>query len=119
MAKLREIEAMPGAFPGLWSLPAAFLGACGFSALFGGGWLSIVHGFAGMRTLTGELSFEPYCPEKWDGYEFKLKYRGRLIKVIVDKENVEFALQEGDALDFTLYGEKVTLTESIKQAIQK
>lgn len=84
-----------------------------------GGWLSIVHGFAGMRTLTGELSFEPYCPEKWDGYEFKLKYRGRLIKVIVDKENVEFALQEGDALDFNLYGEKVTLKDSVKQAIQK
>ncbi|WP_368645358.1 glycoside hydrolase family 65 protein [Alkalibacterium putridalgicola] len=84
-----------------------------------GGWLSIVHGFAGMRTLTGELSFEPYCPEKWDGYEFKLKYRGRLIKVIVDKENVEFALQEGDALDFNLYGESVTLTDSVKQAIRK
>ncbi|SFC60932.1 maltose phosphorylase [Alkalibacterium subtropicum] len=84
-----------------------------------GGWLSIVHGFAGMRTMTGELSFEPYCPEKWDGYEFKLKYRGRLIKVIVDKENVEFALQEGDALDFDLYGEHVTLKDSVKQALQK
>ncbi|OJF90300.1 glycoside hydrolase family 65 protein [Alkalibacterium sp. 20] len=84
-----------------------------------GGWLSIVQGFAGMRTLTGELSFDPYCPEKWDGYEFKLKYRGRLIKVNVDKENVEFTLQEGDALDITLYGETVTVNSSVKQAIKK
>ena len=41
VAKLREIEAMPGSFRGWWSLPAAFLCACGFSALFGAGWLSI------------------------------------------------------------------------------
>ncbi len=84
-----------------------------------GGWLSIVHGFAGMRTLTGDLSFDPYCPEKWEGYEFKLKYRGRLIKVTVEKEMVEFTLQEGEALDFTLYGETVKLKDSIKQAIKK
>jgi len=84
-----------------------------------GGWLSIVHGFAGMRTLTGELSFEPYCPEKWDGYEFKLKYRGRLIKVTVDKESVKFTLQEGDALELVLYGERVTLKDSVKAQISK
>ncbi len=41
LARLREIEALPGAFSGLWSLPAAFLCAGGFTALFGGGWLSI------------------------------------------------------------------------------
>ncbi len=39
--KLREIESMSGAFQGWWSLPAAFLCACGFAALFGANWLSI------------------------------------------------------------------------------
>ncbi len=41
LAKLREIETMPGFFRGWWSVPAAFLCACGFSALFGGSWLSV------------------------------------------------------------------------------
>ena len=41
MEKLKEIKAMPGAFSGWWSLPAAFLCASGFSALFGGNWLAI------------------------------------------------------------------------------
>lgn len=41
LLRLREIEAMPGAFRGWWSLPAAFLCAAGFTALFGGAWLSI------------------------------------------------------------------------------
>ena len=40
LARLREIETMPGSFRGWWSLPAAFLCACGFTALFGGNWIS-------------------------------------------------------------------------------
>lgn len=39
--KLREIEKVPGSFRRWWSLPAAFLCACGFAALFGAGWLSV------------------------------------------------------------------------------
>ena len=41
LEKLRAIESKPGSFSGLWALPAAFLCACGFSALFGAGWVSI------------------------------------------------------------------------------
>ena len=41
LLRLRQIEVMPGAFHGWWSLPAAFLCAAGFTALFGGGWLSM------------------------------------------------------------------------------
>lgn len=39
---LRRIEKMPGDFAGWWFLPAAFLCACGFTALFGGNWLAIL-----------------------------------------------------------------------------
>ena len=41
LGKLREIEKMPGAFAGAWCVPAAFLCAGGFAALFGAGWLSV------------------------------------------------------------------------------
>ena len=37
-----------------------------------GSWLAIVQGFAGMRTLTGELHFAPQLPSGWDGYAFKI-----------------------------------------------
>ena len=40
LARLRKIEADPGAFPGKWALPAAFLCACGFTVLFSGSLLS-------------------------------------------------------------------------------
>jgi len=84
-----------------------------------GGWLSIVNGFAGMRTTQGELTFEPYCPTQWNGYQFKLKYRGRLIEVKVTEKEVQFTLQEGDALTFKLYGKDVTLTDSLVQEFLK
>lgn len=44
--RLREIESIPGAFSGWWGLPAAFLCAAGFAALFGGSLLTLV--FAGL-----------------------------------------------------------------------
>lgn len=84
-----------------------------------GGWLSIVHGFAGMRTLEGELSFKPYCPKQWQRYNFKLKYRGRLIKVDVSTDEVAFTLQEGEALSFKLYGEDVTLEGTLTHAVKE
>lgn len=38
---LRRIDALPGAFGGAWCVPAAFLCAAGFAAIFGALWLSI------------------------------------------------------------------------------
>ena len=39
--RLRDIQCRPGSFSGMWCLPAAFLCAAGFTALFGGNILSI------------------------------------------------------------------------------
>lgn len=74
-----------------------------------GSWLSIVQGFAGMRTLSGELSFDPKLPEGWDGYAFKVIYRGRLIEVSVSREGTGLRLLSGDTLTLNLSGRKVTL----------
>ena len=41
IARLREIESLPGDFSGFWCLPAAFLCASGFTALFGGNFVAI------------------------------------------------------------------------------
>ena len=75
-----------------------------------GSWLSIVQGFAGMRTLTGSLSFDPQLPDGWDGYAFKIVYRGRLIEVSVSREGTGLKLLSGEALTVTLHGREVTLS---------
>lgn len=83
-----------------------------------GSWLAIVQGFAGMRTFENQLQFNPFCPQGWDGYEFKISYRNRLIKVIVTKEYVSMLLVEGEALDVILYEETHELVDQIQQPIR-
>lgn len=75
-----------------------------------GSWLSIVQGFAGMRTITGKLSFDPQLPDGWDGYAFKVVYRGRLIEVSVSREGTGLKLLSGEALTVTLHEREVTLS---------
>ncbi|MGL4696089.1 glycoside hydrolase family 65 protein [Enterococcus larvae] len=76
-----------------------------------GSWLAIVQGFAGMRTYQGQLSFTPFLPEMWEGYSFTINYRGRLISVTTDQEQVTIDLVEGDTLTLNVYGKAETLVD--------
>lgn len=76
-----------------------------------GSWLSIVQGFAGMRTADETLSFAPFIPEGWDRYAFKIVYRGRLIHVEATKDETAITL-DGPALTINLYGEDVNIEEN-------
>ena len=82
-----------------------------------GSWLSIVHGFAGMRTVEG-LSFSPFLPSKWKGYAFQLLYRGRRLRVEVGGTNVKIVLLEGDPLDVILYHKQYQLKDTASAAVQ-
>lgn len=78
-----------------------------------GSWLAIVQGFAGMRTFDGTLSFNPYLPEDWQSYSFKVNYRGRLIEAIVNKEKVILTLLSGDPLKLKLFNRPLLLEQSL------
>ena len=72
-----------------------------------GGWLAIVEGFAGMRVNDGELQFKPFVPKAWNGYNFRLTFRGRLLEVKVAKDNTEIKLIKGEPLTVKLNGEEI------------
>ncbi|MGT2908009.1 glycoside hydrolase family 65 protein [Streptococcus dentiloxodontae] len=76
-----------------------------------GSWLSIVQGFAGMRIRDGKLYFSPFVPEEWTGYHFHINFRGRLLKVIVAKDDARIELLSGDDLVIVLNDKEVTLTK--------
>ena len=84
-----------------------------------GSWLAIVQGFAQMKTWDGKLSFAPFLPSVWSGFAFHVNYRGRLLKVSVNKQTVEISLLKGDALEIEVYGERVKLTNNFQAALQK
>ncbi len=74
-----------------------------------GSWLSIVQGFAGMRTYDEKLSFKPLVPKGWNGYSFNINYRGRLINVDTTNESVKFTLKSGKPIFIEVYDEKFDL----------
>ena len=51
-----------------------------------GTWMSVVKGFGGMRVKEDKLHFNPFIPDKWKSYSFRIEFRNRVIKIKVSKE---------------------------------
>jgi maltose phosphorylase len=69
-----------------------------------GTWMSLVKGFGGMRVKEGKLCFDPFIPEQWKSYSFRLEFRGRVIKVKVSKDGTETLLESGEPMEIFLKG---------------
>lgn len=78
-----------------------------------GSWLSIVQGFAQMKTANDSLRFAPFLPAAWTGYAFHINYRGRLLLVTVDSESVTLKKISGSPLELQVYDETCQLSDSI------
>lgn len=74
-----------------------------------GTWMSIVEGFGGMRIVDDKLSFTPRIPEQWTSYSFKINFRNRIVKVIVQKEKTEFSLDGKEEMSIRVNGNRVVL----------
>lgn len=74
-----------------------------------GTWMSVIKGFGGMRVADGRLHFNPFIPEQWKSYSFRLEFRGRVIKVKVSKDGVETKLESGEPMEIVLKNEMVRL----------
>ncbi|MGB3161131.1 MAG: glycoside hydrolase family 65 protein [Carnobacterium sp.] len=75
-----------------------------------GSWLTIVEGFAGMRTANERLSFAPLLPKNWTNYEFHINYRERLVKIIVDTTGLTMELVKGLPIEIKIYDKWIVLT---------
>jgi maltose phosphorylase len=74
-----------------------------------GTWMSVIKGFGGMRLKDGKLCFSPFIPEQWKSYSFRLEFRGRVIKVKVNKEGTETTLESGEPMEIFLKDKAVQL----------
>jgi len=78
----------------------------------GGTWMSVIYGFGGMMVREGLLSFEPHLPANWETLSFKILYRGRTLKVHIDRERVTIENLTGEGVDLFLAGSGVHLEKS-------
>jgi len=72
-----------------------------------GTWMSVVEGFGGKRVQDGELRLNPSIPKPWNGYAFKILFKGSVVEVRVNQDEV--TLSADKAIRIALYGQNVTL----------
>ncbi|MDD3336843.1 MAG: family 65 glycosyl hydrolase domain-containing protein [Eubacteriales bacterium] len=73
-----------------------------------GSWLAMAHGFAGMRTADG-LRLNPFLPDGWQGYGFQFQYRGRVIRLEVEKEKAVVKLLSGEPVSMSFCDQSILL----------
>jgi maltose phosphorylase len=75
-----------------------------------GTWMSLVKGFGGMKVMDGKLHFNPFIPDQWKSYSFRIEFRGHVIKVNVSKEKIDTVLESGAPLEVLVKGKIIKLT---------
>ena len=83
------------------------------TANMAGSWMCMVNGFAGMRAYENILSFQPYIHPDWEEYSFKISYRGRVIKLTINKAVTTYELVEGKELEITHRSRKYILKDKL------
>ncbi len=83
------------------------------TASMGGTWLALVAGFGGLREYDGQLLFRPVLPPKWQGYEFRVHFQGRLIEIIVDQTGVAYHLLHGEDIMIKHEHQSLLLTQGV------
>jgi len=84
-----------------------------------GTWMSIIKGFAGFEIKNDEISFRPFLPKAWNGYDFMIMFRGRRIKVDVCQQKVSFALENGNEIKIKVYDQEYYLNTEQDLTIEK
>ncbi len=89
-------------------------------ACMGSAWMVLVQGFAGMRNYQGQLHFKPYLPEKWDSYQFKIKFKDSRLRVKVSTEDVYYQLLSGEELSIIHNKKEITVDgDGIREKLRK
>jgi alpha,alpha-trehalose phosphorylase len=78
-------------------------------ASLAGTWLALVNGFGGMRASDGKLRFAPRLPSGINTLSFRLRYRGRRLRVEIQPEKATYEVLDGAPLEIWHNGESLQL----------
>lgn len=67
-------------------------------------WMTIVHGFGGLRMENGHISLTPRVPEKWDSLSFRFRVKDSVVCARVTRSSCKLFLVEGAPVRVTLNG---------------
>ena len=64
-------------------------------AAMGGTYLALLDGFVGFRVVDGVINLRPRLPLRWDRLSFRIKWRGSVVAVDVDRRRTRYRLVSG------------------------
>ncbi len=70
-----------------------------------GTWMAVVKGFGGMRVHGEQLIFNPTLPDNWNGFSFKILFKGSLLQVAMNQKEVTIENLSNKDLRLEIYGE--------------
>ena len=71
--------------------------------------MSIVKGFGGMRVRDNKVHFSPHLPDQWKSVAFKVGFRGGVMNIKVDKQNITVENLSGSAQEIVIYNDHYSI----------
>ena len=71
----------------------------------GGTWMAFVQGFGGMRVKNNQLHFNPFIPEGWKSYTFRLNFRESHLEFRMDKTRFSVFNHSKKDIDLVVHGQ--------------
>ena len=75
----------------------------------GGTWMAFVQAFGGMRVRNGKLHFNPFIPDGWDSYSFRLNFRGAHLEFNMNKSHFRLINHSKENLELAVHGNPYSL----------
>ena len=82
----------------------------------GGAWMAVVYGFGGMRLVGENLHFKPFLPEQWSGLTFHLRWRGSLLALRIEPNQLKVSNLEGSIATFYVNDQPQNLAAGSQQS---
>ncbi len=82
-----------------------------------GTWLSVVQGFGGMRVKNDMISFQPFLPEQWTGFSFRVGYRQNSLNISIKANGIEIENITGRKITVLVYGNQVSISPNATKLV--
>ena len=85
------------------------------TANMGGSYMTVVNGFAGLVITEEGVELNPFVPDEWRGYRFRIHFRGSLLEIDVRKNECTVKLLSGKSVKVKLWGKDFLLKDELIQ----
>ena len=85
----------------------------------GGTWMAFVMGFGGMRAQNERLTFNPFLPQKWKSYSFRIDFRGAHLSLKKEKEKLTIVNYSDVEVPIEVWGKQFQLEGNSTKEFKK